>query len=504
MLFVFALVLTFSVAQQLPTTFPDADTYYHGHIAQLTLTSNDVVREYPWFVFSEWREGFVDGHFGYHLWLVPFVGLWGVETGMRVSAVIGALLAFLTLYYFLRKIDRPSAIWLIYLATLTTEFVWRMSLPRAPSLAVVMMLPFLFAADSHRWRLVGLYSFIFCFVYHGWPVLTLILAGVLAVGFVIERRRFLKQAIIGVSWHATGIILGYLINPYFPRNLHFALTDIFVLGLSSNPNVRAGGEWLPPTDQGFAKMTIWPTLIAIATLIIVIIAGKTKRRDLINTQAANRTLATLGVLSLLFLLLSIRSQRYVEYLTPVALLTVARLLSLTRPFFNTLRRAMHADRLSRIVWQALVMVLIILPWSTAPKLQIFNTAPRAGQSADELRPALNALAKALPEGSIIYHNRWDDGPTLAFAEPRFRYILGLDTGFMAIYDPKAYESWAALSEGSSASAPRDIAALSARGAIVRAFGQTQAGEATVTKQLDQLPGSRRVYDTPQTVAIVWD
>lgn len=497
-----------TIKTELTPGFPDADSYYHGHVARLMIEQRGFVHSYPWLTFMTWRDGYVDAHLGYHLWLIPFVGLFGLEAGMKVSAGVGALLAIGAVYWGMRRLNPRWALWLTWVVILTDQFMFRLLLPRAPALAVALLIPFIFSVIERRWRLVGILSLIFAFMYHSWPVLTV----VVVVGMIAEmiERRWYRQPHSPI-WpvplaHLAGVALSYLANPYFPQNIRFSWLDIVTIGFFNDRQaIKVGGEWYPAGDAAFIQAVGWPTLVIAGVVMTVILAVFLRQRRLIQplTPSQRRSGWILLLLTLLFFGQASSAQRYFEYLVPTLILLTALLLNVVTPYVNVLRQLLSASPNGHLVIRLALVALIITPLAVdAREIVKIGSAPN-DQRARQVAPALQTIAAQVPAGSVVYHNRWDDGPTFAVAEPRLRYLIGLDPTFFANYDRTAFDTWKALGDNRLSDPAGGLRALGARAAIIRTLGSVRASEMPLTFRLDALPGSRRIYDSPDLVAFIF-
>lgn len=503
-----AVLLWITVKTELTPGFPDADSYYHGQIAQLMIQQRGFVHAYPWLTFMTWRDGFVDGHLGYHIWLIPFVGLFGLETGMKISAGVGALLAVGAIYWGLHRLNPRWALWLTYIVILTNEFMFRMLLPRAPALAIVILIPFIFSVIERRWRLVGILSLIFAFMYHSWLVLTVVVvAGVVAE--LIERR-WGRQPPVSI-WpvplaHLAGVALSYLANPYFPQNIRFSWLDIVTIGLLNDRQaIKVGGEWYSAGNAAFTQAIGWPTLIIATVALTIILAVVWKERRLVKplNLGQRRTGWILLLLTLLFFVQAISAQRYFEYLVPSIILLTALLLNIIAPFTIKLQQMLANERSGRLALSLVMLALVVTPLAVdANDITKIGSIPN-DQQVSLVQPALEAIAARVPTGSVVYHNRWDDGPTFAVAEPSLRYLIGLDPTFFADYDRSAFETWRALGDNRLSDPAGALRLLGARAALIRTLGTIHANEMPIVFKLDALPGSERVYSSPDVVAFVF-
>ncbi len=105
--FAFIFIILLWIA--LPPNLTCPDGFYHTKMAIL-MKEQGVVKNFPWMYFTTYRENFVDQHFGYHLFLIPFLFLpspknldaFSLETEpllkTKLAAVILSSFVFLLIY----------------------------------------------------------------------------------------------------------------------------------------------------------------------------------------------------------------------------------------------------------------------------------------------------------------------------------------------------------------------------------------------------------------------
>src|SRR3990167_7242483 len=113
----------------------------------------------------------------------------------------------------------------------------------------------------------------------------------------------------GFSAVLSGTLLGMIIHPYFPQNLKFYQSQLIDIGVVNYQKViGVGGEWYP---YGFVELipdTFMVVILAIITLTVMFIFYQ-KQSALSLTSLAY---------FVFFLLLTLKSRRYVEYYVPFA------------------------------------------------------------------------------------------------------------------------------------------------------------------------------------------
>ena len=112
----------------------------------------------------------------------------------------------------------------------------------------------------------------------------------------------------------TGLILGIVVNPYWPNNLSYyyqIIIQISIINLGSK--FAVGNEWY---GIGFMKLVSYaPHLFMVAFISFVLSS--------FNLKKISRQTWFTFLLTFAFMILSIKSRRYAEYYTPFALLFTA-------------------------------------------------------------------------------------------------------------------------------------------------------------------------------------
>jgi hypothetical protein len=219
---------------------PDNDGFYHIKLAWLMRTDG-LKPEFPYLPLSILNEReFYDHHFLFHVALIPFT-FGDLRVGAKWAAVTFASLAFLAVWYLFYRQRVPFAwLWALGLLGVSDAFLYRMSITRAQSLSLGML------ALAFAWLLEGKYKhlavlgFIYVWMYDAFPLmLALTVLHLLAVALT-EGRLEVRPLL----YTSAGILLGMLINPYFPDNLIFSYHHILPK-LTHATSVSVGNEWYP-------------------------------------------------------------------------------------------------------------------------------------------------------------------------------------------------------------------------------------------------------------------
>lgn len=427
-LLIWAVFFLFLALIQFSThNLPDNDGYYHIKLAYL-MRMEGIKPAFPWLPLSilNPRE-FYDHHFLFHVALIPFT-FGDLISGAKWAAVFFASLALLSAWNLLKNQNVPYAfLWSIGLLVVSEAFLYRMSITRAQSLSLaVLMLGLDWMLRKKHHRLAPL-AFAYVWLYDAFPLLVIVAGTYVVSAWIIDRKLDLRPLL----FTGLGVALGLVINPYFPHNIVFAVQHILPK-LFETTTVSVGNEWYPYTTAQLLKNS--PLALA-AFLSGVLALGMNERRiDL-------RTLLFLG-LACLFGLILFQSRRFIEYFPPFTLVFAAFAWA---PLFKNSIQIRLQKRIIRHV-PALLLATILIPgaWLTlkASRASIQTAKPYqtyAGASA--------WMAANTPAGARVFQTDWDDFPRLFYYNTHNTYLIGLDPTYMLLYDAELYHLWASITQG---------------------------------------------------------
>jgi len=414
---------------------PDNDGFYHIKLAWLMRTEG-LKPDFPYLPLSILNEqGFYDHHFLFHVALIPFT-FGDLRMGAKWAAVTFAALAFLAVWYLFHRQRVPFAwLWALGLLGISDAFLFRMSITRAQSLSLGML------ALAYAWLLEGKYKhlavlgFIYVWMYDAFPLM-IALAVLHFLAVALTERRIQLRPLLFVSG---GVILGMLINPYFPQNLVFSYHHMLPK-LADATSVSVGNEWYPYDTKQLLDNSL-PALMAFAGGILAL--GLTGRRMDVRTA--------LGLLTaLLFGLMLFQARRFVEYFPPFALIFAAFAWA---PLFDRSSLPTPSDSSPRRYVSILQHYFPALLLALAVFLGMGRSLPPAREAIDRSKPyglytnASAWLVKNTPEGSRLFQTDWDDFPRLFFYNTHNTYLVGLDPTYLQLYDPRLYKLWVDITQG---------------------------------------------------------
>lgn len=407
------------------------DGYYHVKIAYL-MRQEGIKPDFVWLPLSILNaDAYYDHHFLYHLYLALFALVdpaldhgHALTQGAKLASMILPALAFVAVWWLLRQQHVPwAALWALGLFAVSEAFLYRMSMPRAQSASLLVLVLGLHWLLHDRYRLLLPLGFLYVWLYNAFPLL-LIVAAVYVAAVAVTERRLAWQALL---YPALGIGLGLLINPYFPENVTFVMRHILPkIGESAT---RVGNEWYPyetwtlVQNSGYALVAFFVGVLALG--------WREKRIE-------RATLAAL-LLTAVFGLMLFKARRFVEYFPAFALIFAALAAA-------PLLRRCQGDWSHR-QWLMPALMLLLLLWPMASTLNLARAAVGRSKPADQYADASLWLGANTVPGSLIFQTDWDDFPRLFFYNSQNIYTAGLDPTYMELYDAELYAEWVRLTRG---------------------------------------------------------
>jgi len=439
------------------------DGYYHIKIASL-MRSSGLLLEFPWLPLTILNATeFVDHHFLFHVLLIPFT-LGDLVFGAKLASILFASAAFLTVWWLLYSQKVPGAfLWALGTLAVSEAFIFRMSMPRAQSLSLMVLVLSLHWMLTGKHRMLLPLAFLYVWLYDAFPLILLVAGAFAVVHWILHGRQQLKP----LAYAGLGVGLGLLIHPYFPDNLIF-LSRHILPKLIDPASVNVGSEWYPYETVQLLQNS---GLALAAFMSGVLALGINPRRMSVRTGTAL-------IMSIVLGLMLFQSRRFVEYFPPSALIFAAfawaPIVRRWQPQtaeserggeveMVRLQRGTRPRRLTaKLLVAGLSAALLIGLWSN---LQASRDSVMGSKSSERYGAASTWLKEHTAAGSRVFQTDWDDFPRLFFFNSHNTYTLGLDPTYMQIYDSDLYELWVDLTQGQS----EDLS-----GAIQDSFGAVYA------------------------------
>ncbi len=411
--------------------FPDPDSFYHIKMAELTAVSGPV-RDFVWMPFTTLAKNFADHHFLYHVALVPFIKLFGPLLGMKVATTFLAALAIAVVSFVLRRLGAKAAPFYALALAVASPFVFRLNLAKASAPGIILLVLGMYFAVKRKSLPLFLIAFFYVWTHGGWPALL----GLGTIAIIVSawgKKGGVTKPLLAL-WG--GILAGLIINPFFPHNLQFYWEQIVQIAvINYQTKIGVGSEWYPYNSSDLISgLPLLFLLMAAAVVVWPFAKGKERRSALVYSIG-----------TFLFLILTLRSRRHVEYFVPLALIASALWLELSLGSF--IKNIFSKNRLVLSV-AALGMASMFVVFA-GNEISADRKDLTKGYDFNLYVGEANWLKKNVPAGEIIVHNDWDDFPMLFMRDDTHRYIMGMDPTFLYRANPDLYRNYVDLTLGKS-------------------------------------------------------
>jgi hypothetical protein len=390
--------------------FFDGDTGYHLAVARLT-AEHGILQAFPWTPFSWMADHYADKEPVFHWLLVPLAGLAPALAAGIAGTVFGTgVLA--TLYVLLVKERVPDAGWWTVLSlAASSAFIYRLALVRPHLLSIALALVISWSAARKRWLVLAVACFLFPLCYTAWHLPVVLIVIVEAARWISTRQIEWRAGLIALAALAAGIA----IHPNFPANLElFWIQNVTVLidtVWADRAGFDMGREFEAFNLVSLVLYALLPTALMAAGAVF---AWRKRHEDVLPVA-----LAAIGVG---FFIVTLRTQRFIEYLVPFAVFALA---VVWRPPAH--RRVAPFLVATGAIWIGLV--------ARYPFELLFKRE-------DAFPPAVAAELRAIvPEGEQIVTCDWAFTGEMMLALPERKFMVALDPVFFAMKDEGLYQLW---------------------------------------------------------------
>jgi hypothetical protein len=432
----------------------DFDGYYHIKWSRMlweALRNRSFPPIFTWLPLTTLNPNdYVDHHFLFHIFQIPFT-FGDARLGAKIASVIFASVAVLSCYWLLiyHRI-RYVPVWLVALLACSSPFLYRLNMAKAPPFAIVCVIAGIyFLFKKKYWPLAPL-GFIFTLGYDMFVVLILaVIIWVAVIGWT--ERRFEWRPLV---WVLAGTAAGFVINPYFPKNLQLFYQHLKIKLVTSDFSTKVGQEWYPYTSWEF----IGNSVVACVAMVVGYIAF-----DPSDRKRAAHPLFFL-IFSTALMIMTARWKRIAEYWPPFAVMFSAFALqpwlvgvrsSLTglptdlleelQPFLDRKEPgpepiAEDRNELVRIISASGIALLlgVVLLFN----LRVTGADIKSSEPHDYYRAGAEWMRANVTGAQIVFNTDWDDFPRLFYYDPSHNYVSGLDPTYLFDRDPtlsKLYE-----------------------------------------------------------------
>lgn len=458
----------------------DWDGYYHiGWSQELwnSFKSGHWLPEFKWLPLTVLApDQYADHHFLFHLLQIPFLWFFEPVMAAKVAAIFYSTLAIFSVFWLMYRYGVDYLlIWLLALLTCANPFFYRMNMAKAPPLTIIISVIGIWLLFERRYVWLAPLMFAFVWTYSLFPLLFIAAAIWTAIILWNERRLEWRP----LAYTTGGMVLGNLINPYFPQNLglfweHF----VTKIKIGTDFAVPVGGEWYPYTGQEL--LTHFP--IALIAMLIGYVLFAPKKGKL-----PEKSTFFLGFVTIL-LLSQFRSKRFAEYFPPFAILFASfswkefvtpEAIELPDEFRRDIEPFLDADKPSQkqsifdnlkvaALWVVGLMLggvmfynFIGMDFSTNERIQKtpwlswlggikqvgLLSDIRSNEPHEKYERAMTWAVENIPEGERIFNCNWDDFPKMFYFDRKHAYVYGLDPNYLYSKNPELYRILTEITSG---------------------------------------------------------
>ena len=466
------MVLTFLQSRTDAICCGDWDGYYHIRWSSL-LWEN--FKHGKWLPTFEWLpltvlnpQDYADHHFLFHLLQIPFLWFFEPVMAAKVATVFYATFAVFSVYWLIYRYGiKHQLIWLTALLTCANAFYYRMNMGKAPPLTIIITVLgiHLLFQRKYIWLLPLMFAFVW--TYSLFPLLWFA-AIIWTVIIAVNERRFEWRPL---AFTTAGMILGNVINPYFPDNLGLFFEHFITkFKVGSDFAVAVGGEWYP--YDGKELMMNFPIALIAMFLGYVLFVPK-------NGKLPEKAAFFLAFTSIL-LAAQFRSKRFAEYFPPFAILfaafawnafTAPKAVELPDEFQRELDPYLDVDKPTEkqawlqaarasAVWIIGIALCVFWVYNLIGLHKFGFDEPgmidniSSNEPNDKYRRSMEWAtgldetgADNIPKNELIFNCTWDDFPKLFFFNTKHRYVYGLDPNYLYSQNPELYKLLKDLTEG---------------------------------------------------------
>lgn len=292
----------------------DYDGYYHIKWSRLLwegMRQGHFPPSFRWLPLTTLNPNdYVDHHLFFHFLQIPFTWMGDLRAGAKAAAWLYSSLAVLSCYWLIvRYRIRYTLVWLIALLACSAPFLYRLNMAKAPPVAIIFTVLGIYLLFEKKYLLLLPLAFLFVWTY---SLFVMLVAAAIIWTCVMgwSERRFEWRPLV---WTIAGTIAGFVINPYFPKNIKLFIEHVLIKVTATGFTTEVGNEWYPYDS--------WFLLGSCAIAFLAMIVGYAAY-DSSERKRAARPLFFL-IFSTILMVISFRSRRWVEYWPPFAVLFAA-------------------------------------------------------------------------------------------------------------------------------------------------------------------------------------
>ena len=442
LIIVFIAVFALAIYWQASGNFADPDSFYHIKMAEF-LGEGRLILDFPWQQYSILNENFTDQHFLYHIILAVFIKISGAYIGTKLCTAF-LFAGFIFIFGLVLKNLHAKWPWLWSLVlALSVPFAFRLNLIKANSVSLIFLFLAIFLLYKYKPIWLFFISFLYVLAYGGFPIMVGMVF-IYGVFNIIFNKKW-KESLILFGSSLGGILVGIIINPYFPKNIDYYWQQFVQIGIINyQDKIGVGGEWYP---YSLANLVSGASLVFLFLgIALFLFVYDFKRQKNLSWFAIIMMISFLG--------LTLKSKRYVEYAIPFIVFYSAIIISLSMPKKWLMQTFNFADYAVNKKWfygiTSITLILFfafMVPAIIGSDIRKNKNDLSGGYSFYKYSQAAEWLQNNSEPGSIVLHSDWDDWPSLFFWNDHNYYIIGLDPTFMYNFNEDLYWKWVHITKG---------------------------------------------------------
>lgn len=426
----------------------DPDAFYHAKMAQL-IAHGTILKTLPWMQFSTIREHFTDHQLLYHVMMSPFAYFFDPLIGAKIATIVFSVASVLIFYWLLKKLNIKYPLIFALLLLTSAGLNYRLLAVKINSLSLINIWFIIYALYKKKTYLLASLGFLFVWLYGGWPLSVLIfLIYYLSQKIYQEIQKGLDKSIIKKTLAcldksiilnkqflalSVGLLAGIIINPYWPQNISFYRQLMQIGAINYSHTFNVGAEWHSISVVDLAGLM---PHIFVAGLILFVVA-------LFKINKLSKFSIFTILLSFVFLVLNIKSVRYLEYFIPFYILFMA---STWTDLQKILPPNIFKEYFTKLnIWLKSFLMLTAALFIVLLGYSIYTNTwaieKNTNYPLDNLRSSSLWLKNNTPEKSIIFNSDWDEWPQLFYYNDSNYYIIGLDYTLMYNYDKALHKTY---------------------------------------------------------------
>lgn len=456
--FVFAIVFIIFSAVQFSTEslMGGDDTYLYIKLAEMT-KNGGLIKEFPWLNATIMKDNFTGLHFLYYILQIPFTFLGSLAVAAKVSSIFFLSLMFSVFYLILKSLKlRFGLFWTFLLLAGSGYFLFRMNFARPLNFSAIFTLIIFYSLIKKNNPLLFASSFLFVWAHGSFPLSIFLAFVFFIINYFHKRELYYKSVLFSFS----GIILGSIINPFFPNNLNY----FSIYYLSPTPYFLTSQimEWQPIglDDLFLSDATILIVLFTILSLIYVfslVVSFINKEKKYMARERDKERkiiLSFLFITSAIFFAATLLQGRFIDYLVPFSVMFIAFYFEFI--YFDSakndkIKKVAEKIKLPKIFSKddikmtVVCFLFIMLGMSAYNKINF--VAHMFSHSDSDIKETALWLKENTPNKSVVFNVNWGDFSNLFFYNSDNYYILGLDPKFLYLKSSEKYWLYSHIGEG---------------------------------------------------------